>query len=65
MSEESERFRARAQLCRELSAPARSMTYRDALEEMGRELDEEADNIEREKASQSSSHQIIRPQNGH
>ena len=46
MSDESERFRMRAQECRELAARANTNYWRDALLEMARDLEEEAIHIE-------------------
>lgn len=48
MSAESERFRLRANQCRELAAVARDDHARDTLRQMAVELDAEADAIEAE-----------------
>jgi hypothetical protein len=52
MSEESERFRLRARECRELAARANTASWRDMLNEIARDLEEEADNIERIERNQ-------------
>jgi hypothetical protein len=49
MSEDSERFRERAQQCRELAALARDAYSRETLTQMSVELDEEADTLEAEE----------------
>lgn len=47
MSEDSERFRMRARQCRELAKVARTTDWRDRLNEIARDLEEEADKIDR------------------
>ena len=49
MSEESDRFRMRAQQCRELSKLARDDHSRQTLAQMADELDQEASRIEAEQ----------------
>jgi hypothetical protein len=49
MKEESDRFRIRARQCRELAQMARDDYARRTLNQMARELDEEAELIDREE----------------
>lgn len=50
MSEDSDRFRNRAQECRRLSGDVRDEETRAQLAQMAKELDEEADIIDAEQA---------------
>lgn len=51
MSEESVRFRNRAQLCRELAEVARDDYSRQALARMAVDLDAESDSIEAQEGT--------------
>jgi len=51
VTDESDRFRKRAQKCRDLAAAARDEASRRELTDMGRELDDEAEAIEAEDAA--------------
>ena len=51
MTDESDRFRKRAQQCRHLAASARDDASRRELMNMGRELDDAADAIEADDGS--------------
>ncbi|HEX5258697.1 MAG TPA: hypothetical protein VFW35_07940 [Sphingomicrobium sp.] len=53
MSEDSDRFRTRAQECRRLSRDARDEETRARLAQMAEELDEEADMIEAEEGNET------------
>lgn len=55
MAEEAERFRQRARQCRRLSESARTQADRDELADMARQLEEEADSIDRQETGQSGS----------
>ena len=50
MGEDASRFRERARQCRQLAKDARDDEARKTLNEMGDELDEEADRIDAEEA---------------
>lgn len=51
MSDESNRFRARARQCRELAEVAKDDHSRQTLSQMAVDLSEEADRIDAEEAS--------------
>jgi len=51
MGEDSQRFRARARHCRILAEDAHDGESRRTLDQMGDELDEEADRLDAEEAS--------------
>jgi hypothetical protein len=52
MSEEADRFRRRAQQCRDLAERARDDYSRITLAQMARELEEEADKIDAEEVAE-------------
>lgn len=53
MGEDSQRFRQRAKQCRTLAKDARDAESRRTLNQMGEELDEEADRLDAEEVGGS------------
>lgn len=52
LSDEAERFRIRARECRDLAARAHTTDWRDTLNEIARDLEQEADHLEQIEQNQ-------------
>ena len=50
MGDDADRFRKRAEECRRIAANAKDEEWRKSLLDLARDLDEEADRIDREQA---------------